>query len=618
MQRLLWQGLAKTVRTSAVRCSTNGSFTGHRFALNRSRWRDTAMLLNYRTFHEGASLQTKRGKNPENVFSNSTDYLHIQNILLQKNQARMDKKKLLSEASNFYERFRVNTKWLLIRGDRPFSATEIGTMFSWLLISQILWIILGTTTFISILLLILNTVFAKEMVGKCVGKLLNTFLDDVDVSFKDALVPEWKKGCIRFNQVQLKTCAGDLKNEIYDDDDDDEARSSVKPTLTFDLKFHQIELTLSLKKWMFGHGLIKDISVFGMSGNATINYSYTADSPENTKLFVDWFSNKEYHLGRVQINDSCIKVYDKQLGMHYRVSIYNMLMPQLRFGYMLTDFFNSAVVTGSINHSLFTIHKRQHKLAYLDDLEQDLTPWKRITRLRLDSINVKDMGLTKSNTFNWIEDGNLEIVADIMLPHEEDGVKQNEDTNKYVVLDLKFKFKDLKAAFPDVAPRLSTGETIISLNELKPLITYINTQNSLFRSVMNIENASSAWNYPYTSITKPKSYPNVTIIPSSVQWPEDEDGSTAMNQEIIKFHDQPVNTNNEIVLRCRIVKNVQELKNMVMFQETGIYDTLSMELYVDLIRMVEEWEYKKKSDWMKLWGTTIASQLLLFGFGAMV
>lgn len=295
-----------------------------------------------------------------------------------------------------------------------------------------------------------------------------------------------------------------------------------------------------------------------------------------------------------------------------------MVMPKLRFEAMLTDFFNSAVVTGSINHSLFSIHKRQHKLAYLDGLEKDLTSWKRITRLRLDSINVKDLGLSESNTFNWIEDGNLEIIADIMLPHEQADENENDDRNKYMVLDLKFKFKDLRATFPDAAPCLSTGETIISLNELKPLVSYINTQNSLFRSVMNIENTNSAWNYAHTSVGRTKSYPNVTIIPSSVQWPEDEDGSAPMNKEIIKFHDQPARSNNEIVLRCRIVKNVQELKNKVMFQETGVYDTLSMELYVDLIRMVEEWEYKKKSDWMKLWGTTLASQLLLFGFGAMV
>lgn len=541
--------------------------------------------------------------NHEELLSKNTDYLHVQNILLRKNQERMNKKQILSEATNFYERFKINTKWLLIRGNRPFSANEIGTMFSWLLISQILWIILGTTTFVSILLLIFNTVFAKEMVGKCIGKLLNAFLEDVDIKFEDALVPEWKKGCIRFNKVELKT--------LQDDSISDQSADNPDHKLAFKLRFHQIELTLSLRKWLFGHGPVDNLSVYGMRGDVAVNYAYE-QTPQD--LFLDWFSNREYRLGRVQLTDSCVNIHDKQLGMKYRVSIYNLVMPQLRFGWMIPDFFNADVVTGAINHSLFTIHKRQHKLVYSNELEKDLSPWKRITRLKLDSINVKDLGLNKSNVFNWFEDGNLEVTADIMLPHEDDENKEN----KYMVLDFRFKFKDLRGRFPENAPQLSTGEELISLEELKPLISFINTQNGYFRSMVNIENTNAVWNAPNVSVNKVVSYPNVTVTPSAVQWNEGEDEVGSKGQEIIKFHDQQFNNNNEIVLRCRIAKNIQELKDRVMFQETGVYDTLSMELYVDLIRMVEEWEYKKKNDFMKLWGTTAVSQLLLFGIGAMV
>ena len=82
--------------------------------------------------------------------SRSTDFMHTQNILLQKNQERLTKHKLLSEATNFYERFKINTKWFLIRGNRPFSTGEISTLFSWLIISQLVWVILGTTTFVSL------------------------------------------------------------------------------------------------------------------------------------------------------------------------------------------------------------------------------------------------------------------------------------------------------------------------------------------------------------------------------------------------------------------------------------------------------------------------------------
>lgn len=588
MQNLLTKGVIRATRTGVA------GFGIHQ-----------PLCYSLRRLNCGRQLWNRLNKNHEDILSKNTDYLHVQNILLQKNQARMDKQKLLSEATNFYQRFKINTKWLLIRGNRPFSANEISTMFSWLLISQIAWIILGTTTFVSIILLIFNTVFAKEVVGRCIGKLLNAYLDGIDVNFQDALVPEWKKRCIRFNKVGFKTSQQEHTEQ-----------NEQEPKFEFDLKFHQIELSLNLWKWLWGNGLIQDLSVFGMRGDATISYAYRSNSPED--YLIDWFSNKEYHLGRVHITDSTVDVHDKQMGKNFKVSIYDLDMPQLRFEWMIPDFFNANIVTGAINHSLFSIHKRQHRLPYLNELEQDLQHWKRITRLRLDSINVKDLGLNRSNTFNWVEDGDVEIVADIMLPPTIDDRNYREDKSKYMILDLKFKFKDLKARFPDDPPKLSSGEYIISLDELKPLISYINTQHGLFQSFNDIRHSNSAWNSPNVSIKKNKSYPNVTVISSPSQWPEGEDGQSTMNQEIIKFHDQPSQNNNEIVLRCRIVKNAQELKNMIMPQETGVYDALSMELYVDLIKMVEEWDYRKKSDWMKLWGTTVVSQLILFGFGAMV
>lgn len=530
--------------------------------------------------------------------SRSTDFMHTQNILLQKNQERLTKHKLLSEATNFYERFKINTKWFLIRGNRPFSTGEISTLFSWLIISQLVWVILGTTTFVSLVLFTFNTVFAKEMVGNFVGTCLNKYIDGCDVQFQDALVPEWKKGCISFKKVELKTTPktspkGDSENA---------------PQFEFQLTFNQIDMTLSLRKWLSGHGLIENLSVYGMKGDVTVK------SDEKNPL-LQWFSNDGYCLGEVRIRDSRITVHDKEIGQDYRVSIYNMDLPQLRFEWLLVDFFNANVVTGAINHSLFTIHKRQHKLAYLHDFEHDLSPWKRITRLRIDEISVKDLGLDKSSSFNWVDDGQVEIIADVMLPNITE--EETDDDNKYIVMDVKFNFKDLKAKIPGEEPKLSNGETLLSLEELKPVIAYTNTRRGIFHSLMNIEKTNSVWNNSNISIKRTKSYPDTTVIPSTVPWPEDED-TVQMSKEIIKYHDQPSHNNNEIVLRCRIVKNMQDVQHLALFRETGIYDLLSMELYVDLMKIVEEWEYRKKNDWMRLWGTTFASQILIFGLGAMV
>ncbi|SCU95241.1 LADA_0G14466g1_1 [Lachancea dasiensis] len=587
-------------RCASRLCSRSSSLALRRSPHSLYKLHDIASSLAFFGHNRPLWNQEQRKQHMDEL-SKNTDFLHTQNILLQKNQQRLSKQKILSEATNFYERFKIKTKWVLIRGNRPFSTDEISTLFSWLVISQIVWVVLGTTTFVSLVLFTFNTVFAKEMVGQMVGKMINEYIEGVDVCFQDALVPEWKRGCISFKQVEIKSTPNPATS------------SSDEPDFSFVLNFNQIDITLSFRKWFRGEGLISDLSVYGMKGDVTVG-----DDPRHKKL-VSWFSNQKYHLQRVKVRDSRINVLDKGINQQYRVSIYNMDLPQFRLRWALIDFFNANVVTGAVNHSLFSIHKRQHKLAYLQDFEHDLSPWKRITRLRLDEICIKDLGLDKSNAFNWMEDGQVDIIADLMLPEipEEQGLQCDEE-NKYIVMDLKFKFKDLTARYPSEEPRLANGDTIATLEELRPIIAFINTQRGLFHSFMNIQNSNSAWDsMSNISIKKSRSYPDTTVIPTTAKWPEYED-SERPSQEIIKYHDQPKHNNNEILLRSRIVKNIDELQGLALFKETGFYDTLSTEIHVDLMRMVEEWEHKKKSDWVKVWGTTVASQLIILGLGAMV
>lgn len=78
---------------------------------------------------------------------------------------RPTKEELLAAATGFWSRLRVRFKWFSIRSVRPFSLDEIGTLFSWVLLGHVLWIILGTTTFVSLLIFAINTVFAQGIVN---------------------------------------------------------------------------------------------------------------------------------------------------------------------------------------------------------------------------------------------------------------------------------------------------------------------------------------------------------------------------------------------------------------------------------------------------------------------
>lgn len=76
---------------------------------------------------------------------------------------RPTKEELLAAANGFWERFKVRFKWISIRSMRPWNIDEWGAFVSWFMLGHIVWILVGTTTFFSILIFSINTVFAQGM-----------------------------------------------------------------------------------------------------------------------------------------------------------------------------------------------------------------------------------------------------------------------------------------------------------------------------------------------------------------------------------------------------------------------------------------------------------------------
>ena len=79
------------------------------------------------------------------------------------NLHRPSKEELLAAATGFWSRLKVRFKWFSIRSVRPYNFDEITALFSWVLLGHVVWVVVGTTTFFSLLILAINTVFAQGM-----------------------------------------------------------------------------------------------------------------------------------------------------------------------------------------------------------------------------------------------------------------------------------------------------------------------------------------------------------------------------------------------------------------------------------------------------------------------
>lgn len=88
---------------------------------------------------------------------------------------RPTKEELLAAATGFWSRQKIRFKWFSIRSLRPFNTDDISAFFSWVLVGHVIWIIVGTTTFFSLAILAVNTVFAQGKQESTLVEYLSSF-----------------------------------------------------------------------------------------------------------------------------------------------------------------------------------------------------------------------------------------------------------------------------------------------------------------------------------------------------------------------------------------------------------------------------------------------------------
>lgn len=106
--------------------------------------------------HHPVSEQPSSAGDAESIASSVSKYLHLPKL-----PHRPSKEELLAAANGFWERLKVRFKWMSIRSMRPWNADEWGAFVSWFMLGHIVWVLVGTTTFFSLLIFSINTVFAQ-------------------------------------------------------------------------------------------------------------------------------------------------------------------------------------------------------------------------------------------------------------------------------------------------------------------------------------------------------------------------------------------------------------------------------------------------------------------------
>ncbi|KAK7924475.1 Mitochondrial distribution and morphology protein 31 [Apiospora marii] len=349
---------------------------------------------------------------------------------------RPTREELLAAANGFWQRTKVRLKWVSIRSMRPWNTDEWGAFLSFFLFGHLVWILLGTTTFVSLIIFSINTVFAQETLAKKIGDYL-TQSAGVNVVFENAIVPRWKDGVISFRNVFVSRRPGQIKSTVSKGSSSSAAAVAAAERGTvileeddgnytqFDITINTVNVTLSFAKWWNGKGLLKDVEVKGVRGVVDRTHVHWSSVNIDPLSYRHEHQPGDFEIDSFRLEDLLVTVHQPDGFRPYSVSIYSGELPQLRKRYLFYDLLSATHMSGSYDGSLFTIHPRQvHGVAAGQErVASDLgepEAWKKFSRLRIDGLKIDHLNRGDEGPFGWIYEGNVDIVADVMFPADDD------------------------------------------------------------------------------------------------------------------------------------------------------------------------------------------------------
>lgn len=120
-----------------------------------------ALNLNNHCRHDMATAAALSKTRMTKLCKNNTMWtLQVRNIhhaSTLRNQPHVTKAELLSQARGFLERLKIRIKYPLMRQIRPWTLNDATALFSWLFLGHTVWLLVGTTSFVSLILWTANS-----------------------------------------------------------------------------------------------------------------------------------------------------------------------------------------------------------------------------------------------------------------------------------------------------------------------------------------------------------------------------------------------------------------------------------------------------------------------------
>ncbi|KIW26327.1 uncharacterized protein PV07_09427 [Cladophialophora immunda] len=519
---------------------------------------------------------------------------------------RPTKEELLAAATGFWSRLKVHFKWFTIKSTRPFNLDEIVGFISWIALGHVIWIVVGTTTFVSLAILAINTVFAQETLAGWIGNYL-TKSSGLQVVFESAIVPKWGDGVITFKNVFVSRRPGRVQSRVTKGSPEAAAQASsaedpVPPEeqnyTQFDITIGEVNVTLSFSKWWNSKGLLQNVEVKHVRGVVDRTHVFATGEEIDPKSLRHEHNPGDFEIESFKIEDLLLTILQPEGFRPFPVSIYNADLPRLRKQWLFYDFLCANSITGEFDKSLFTIHPRQthsYTGTKLNDPEDPSNePWKKQSRIRIDGINIDHINRGVAGPLSWIHEGNVDIVADIMIPNdsEESVMKVMTDFYERMEATLTSRKHLEQQRYGEISPEdepIASGGVVLTTPNSQP----VREEDKRF-IVMDLRIHLNDVRAVVPIFTRDLSYINNALI-----------------RPIVAY----INSRRTFIpINCRVVKRLSDFDGSWTVFDSGLMDDLSAEVYDAFARDVTDEQARlRRFKKVGLWSLQLAVQAIFLG-----
>ncbi|KAJ3138797.1 Mitochondrial distribution and morphology protein 31, mitochondrial precursor [Physocladia obscura] len=366
---------------------------------------------------------------------------------------------------------------------RKWKLDDVAAVFSWFGIGSLLFVVAGTTSAVSLVLVTANSTTLKDYLSEQISVYLSR-VTGFEVSFESAVVPNWKDGTIRLTNVSI-LCTGDtwsrrvLAQRIKDAPsassrtihaEDDESTVQPEKSLStstsdidlnwtyWDLHVHTIDVSLSLWRYWQGLGLVSACKMSGVRGVADRMHivwppGWTPTRREPTPA--------DFSMDEFVVEDLLVTVKNPEGSRPYNVSVYSARLGLFRQQWMLYDIMCAESIVGAFDNCLFSV--RKWKVGGNNNGQLQVDPKNlgaEMSHCKINGLPIEHFSSTVTGPFSWITNGSIDIDFHFLFPQHQDDqifaqIRQEFDQVKYIAMD---KLEELRERYQKSGVIVSSDE----------------------------------------------------------------------------------------------------------------------------------------------------------------